>query len=165
LRLEYKSFSAKRWDKGVTNYELYIADFQDTYKNLTYKTLAMLYWVHYRLSTGKFHPKWIMKCDDDNEVDIFQVSITQTFYEQLLRKKVFGLAFLSLQFVSAFVIFWQKEIGKKAVCKILVKSAKVRGLSSLHWALRRWDSLLRPRRCRSVENSTSGQVVSRNSPI
>ena len=32
----------------------------------------MLYWVHFRISSGKFSPKWIMKCDDDNEVDIFR---------------------------------------------------------------------------------------------
>jgi hypothetical protein len=54
-------------------YCLPVTDFRDTYNNLTYKSLSMLYWVHYRLSTGKFHPKWIMKCDDDNEVDIFQL--------------------------------------------------------------------------------------------
>ena len=37
--------------------------------------------------------------------------------------KVFWAAFMSVQF--GFVIFWQKEIDKKAVCKMLVKLAIV----------------------------------------
>ena len=32
----------------------------------------MLYWVHYRLADQRFEPKFILKCDDDNLVDIFQ---------------------------------------------------------------------------------------------
>ena len=49
-----------------------ISDFIDTYYNLTYKTLSMLYWTHYRMSDGRFRPKWVFKCDDDNFIDIFE---------------------------------------------------------------------------------------------
>ncbi len=48
------------------------ANFLDSYYNLTYKTLSMLYWTHYRLADGRFRPKWIFKCDDDIFMDIFQ---------------------------------------------------------------------------------------------
>ena len=48
-------------------------DIQDSFKNLTYKSLSMLYWVHYRLVDDRFHPKFILKCDDDNLVDIFRL--------------------------------------------------------------------------------------------
>jgi len=47
------------------------------------------------------------------------VSISQTFYEQLLRMKVFCAAFMCLQF--GFVIFRQKDFGGKAAHKMLVK--------------------------------------------
>ena len=50
----------------------FFPDFIDTYYNLTYKTLSMLYWAHYRMSDGRFRPKWIFKCDDDIFLDIFQ---------------------------------------------------------------------------------------------
>ena len=32
----------------------------------------MLYWTHYRMSDGRFRPKWVFKCDDDNFIDIFE---------------------------------------------------------------------------------------------
>ena len=51
---------------------LIISDFIDSYYNLTYKTLSMLYWAHYRMSDGRFRPKWVFKCDDDNFVNIFE---------------------------------------------------------------------------------------------
>jgi hypothetical protein len=41
------------------------------------------------------------------------------FYEQLFNMKVFGAAFMCLQY--GFVIFWQKDFGMKAVHKMLVK--------------------------------------------
>jgi len=47
------------------------------------------------------------------------VSISPTFYEQLLHTKVICKAFMYLQF--GFVICWQKEIGAKAARKMLVK--------------------------------------------
>lgn len=47
------------------------AGFNETYDNLTFKTLSILYWVHHRISHGKFKPRWIFKCDDDNLVDIY----------------------------------------------------------------------------------------------
>jgi hypothetical protein len=47
------------------------------------------------------------------------VSISPTFYEQLLCAKVFCAAFMCLQF--GFVIFWRKDFGTKAAHKILVK--------------------------------------------
>ena len=50
---------------------------------------------------------------------VLLVSISATFYKQLFCTKAFCAAFLYLQFV--FVIFWQKEIGAKAACKVLVK--------------------------------------------
>ena len=53
-----------------------------------------------------------------------QVSISPTFYEQLFRRKVFWAAFLYLRL--RFVFFWQKEIGKKAACKMLVKLTAAR---------------------------------------
>ena len=31
-----------------------LVDFVDTYYNLTYKTLSMLYWAHYRMSDGRY---------------------------------------------------------------------------------------------------------------
>ena len=30
-----------------------------------------MYWVHNRITRGRFKPKWIFKCDDDNLVDIY----------------------------------------------------------------------------------------------
>ena len=48
-------------------------DFYDDFRNLTHKSLAMLYWVHFRLADKRFNPKFIFKCDDDNLVDIFQL--------------------------------------------------------------------------------------------
>jgi len=44
-------------------------------------------------------------------------------YKQLFCAKVFGAAFLLLQF--GFVIFWQKKIGAKAAHKMLVKITSV----------------------------------------
>jgi len=48
-----------------------------------------------------------------------QVSISSTFYSSLFCMKVLCAAFLLLQF--GFVIFWQKNSGKKAACKMLMK--------------------------------------------
>ena len=31
-----------------------------------------MYWVHNRITRGRFKPKWIFKCDDDNLVDIYK---------------------------------------------------------------------------------------------
>ena len=59
------------------------ADFLDTYHNLTYKTLSMLYWAHYRMADGRFGPKWIFKCDDDNFMDIFQFETYLHTYDKL----------------------------------------------------------------------------------
>ncbi len=47
------------------------------------------------------------------------VSISPIFYEQLFHMKVFCATFMCLQF--GFVIFWQKDFGKKAANKMLVK--------------------------------------------
>lgn len=33
----------------------------------------MLYWIHFRLADERFKPRFILKCDDDNLVDIFQL--------------------------------------------------------------------------------------------
>ena len=62
------------WPKNLNNFISlpFLPDFIDTYYNLTYKTLSMLYWAHYRMSDGRFRPKWIFKCDDDIFLDIFQ---------------------------------------------------------------------------------------------
>jgi len=49
-------------------------------------------------------------------IDGDQVSISSTLYVHLLHTKVFYAAFLYLQF--GFVIFWQKNIIKKAVRKM-----------------------------------------------
>lgn len=59
------------------------ANFIDTYYNLTYKSLSMLYWAHYRMSDGRFRPKWILKCDDDNFMDIFQVETYMHTFDRL----------------------------------------------------------------------------------
>lgn len=48
-------------------------DFYDDFRNLTLKSLSILYWVHFRLADERFRPKFIFKCDDDNLVDIFQL--------------------------------------------------------------------------------------------
>ena len=50
---------------------IFFKGFNETYDNLTFKTLSILYWVHHRVTHGRFHPKWIFKCDDDNLVDIY----------------------------------------------------------------------------------------------
>jgi len=50
------------------------------------------------------------------------VSISPTFYAQLFCTKVFRAAFLYLWL--RFVLFWRKEIGTKAACKMLVKLTK-----------------------------------------
>ena len=34
---------------------------------------SRLYWVHYRLAGERFNPKFILKCDDDNLVNIFEL--------------------------------------------------------------------------------------------
>ena len=47
------------------------------------------------------------------------VLISPTFYEQLFQTKVFRAAFMYLY--CRFVLFWRKEIGAKAACKMLVK--------------------------------------------
>ncbi len=47
------------------------------------------------------------------------LSISPTFYEQLVNMQVFFTPFLYLQF--DFVIFWQKNISVKAAWKILTK--------------------------------------------
>ena len=47
------------------------AGFNETYDNLSYKTLSILYWVHHRVTHGRFKPLYIFKCDDDNLVDIY----------------------------------------------------------------------------------------------
>ncbi len=45
-----------------------------------------------------------------------QVSISPIFYEQLFLMKVFGAAFMCLQY--GFVIFWRKDFGAKAAHKM-----------------------------------------------
>jgi len=50
------------------------------------------------------------------------VSISTTFYERLFCTKVLGVDFLKLQL--GFVIFWQKNIGTQAACKMLMKLTK-----------------------------------------
>jgi len=47
------------------------------------------------------------------------MSISLTFYEQLLGTKMFSSAFLYLHF--GFVIFWQNNIDSKTACKMLVR--------------------------------------------
>ncbi len=63
----------------------------------------------------------------DSLSDIRQVSISQTFEEQLFCAKVFLAAFFYLEF--GFVIFCRKNIGTKAACKLLVKLTTGRGRS------------------------------------
>ena len=53
------------------NFHVFFLDFLDTYGNLTLKTLAMLYWVYYRVKDRGLNPDWVFKVDDDNLVDIF----------------------------------------------------------------------------------------------
>jgi hypothetical protein len=50
----------------------FFSGFNETYDNLSYKTLSIMYWVHTRVINGRFKPKWIFKCDDDNLVDIYR---------------------------------------------------------------------------------------------
>ena len=38
-----------------------------------WKWNSRLYWVHYRLAGERFNPKFILKCDDDNLVNIFEL--------------------------------------------------------------------------------------------
>ncbi len=52
-------------------------------------------------------------------VKLHQVSISSTFYLSLICTTVFCEAFLQLQF--GFVVFWRKNNGKKAACKMLMK--------------------------------------------
>ena len=47
--------------------------FNETYDNLSYKTLSIMYWVNHRINNGRFKPKWIFKVDDDNLVDIYNL--------------------------------------------------------------------------------------------
>ncbi len=47
--------------------------FRDTFLNQTLKSLSILYWVHYRLADRRFHPKVVLKLDDDNLVDIYKL--------------------------------------------------------------------------------------------
>jgi hypothetical protein len=48
------------------------------------------------------------------------VQISPTFYEQLLRMKVYCASFMQLQFVFV-IFFWPKDFGAKVADKILVK--------------------------------------------
>jgi len=52
-----------------------------------------------------------------------QVSISSTFDARLFRMKLLCAAFLILQF--GILIFWRKNIGTKAACRILVKFTSV----------------------------------------
>jgi len=62
-----------------------------------------------------------------------QVSISQTFYWHLFHTKVFCSACLSLQ--HGFVTFWQKDIGAKAVHKILMKLTTGVNFTNILWAI------------------------------
>ena len=53
----------------------FFSGFNETYDNLSYKTLSIMYWVHHRVSDGRFKPKWIFKVDDDNLVDIYKLEL------------------------------------------------------------------------------------------
>ena len=59
--------------KYLTKNIFRISDFIDNFRNLSYKSLSMLYWVHYRLAGKRFKPKYIFKCDDDNLINIFEL--------------------------------------------------------------------------------------------
>ncbi len=68
------------------------------------------------------------------------MSISPTFYEQIFSVKVFCEAFFYLKF--GFVNFWQKNIGAKAACKMLVQLTTgplpwVRPLLHAHGSLER----------------------------
>ncbi|XP_036355922.1 beta-1,3-galactosyltransferase 5-like isoform X2 [Octopus sinensis] len=65
------------------------ADFKDSYRNLTFKTITMLGWV----SRHCPHVKHVMKTDDDMWVNIPR--IIETFKEQPLHKTVAGCCPLS----------------------------------------------------------------------
>jgi len=63
--------------------------------------------------------KYVNEDGEDNFSFGHQVSISQTFYEQLFHTKVFFAVFFYLQFGS--VILWQNIISAKAAHKMLVK--------------------------------------------
>ena len=60
---------------------------------------------------------------NNSEIYVYQVSISSTFYEQLLRQYSCDKNFLCLQF--SVVIFQRKIIGAKTACKMLVKLTPV----------------------------------------
>jgi len=71
------------------------------------------------------------------------MSISPTIFEQLFWQKLFCSAFLFSQF--GFDIFWQKNIGTKDTCKMLVKlipdlfhlDVQQKGLIRLMYAIKR----------------------------
>ena len=70
--------------------------------------------------------------DDDEESEmlkssrlVLQVSTSPTFYEHLFRTKMFCEELWTDRL--CFVIFWQKEIGEKAVHKMLVTLTAILG--------------------------------------
>jgi len=67
---------------------------------------------------------WLGGVDGGGETSfLHQVSILPKFYVRLFCTKVFCAAFLLLQF--GFVIFWCKNIGAKAVTKMLMKLTNI----------------------------------------
>ncbi len=62
----------------------------------------------------------IIRSATDQTANPFQVSISPTFYDQLCHTKVFGAAFLNYN-LGLYVLLWQKNIGVKAACKMMMK--------------------------------------------
>ena len=63
--------------------------FNETYDNLSYKTLSIMYWVHHRVTNGRFKPKWIFKCDDDNLVNIYKLEKYLKSIEEQNSKRIY----------------------------------------------------------------------------
>ena len=76
-----------------------------------------------------FNDNFRPECKDKSDF-AYQVSLSPTFYELLFCMKVFWTAYMCFQFQFAF--FWQKEIGKKAAHKMLVK------LTTGQWKMQKW---------------------------
>ena len=71
----------------------------------------------------------------------FKGSISPSFYVQLFHTKVFWAAFMYLHF--RFVLFWHKENGPKAACKMLVKLTTGLNFNNIFWATFLYKSVMR----------------------
>ncbi len=53
----------------LINFHIFLGDFEDTYRNLTLKTIAALEWFHKRYNNNAF----FFKVDTDDLIDIFKL--------------------------------------------------------------------------------------------